>query len=220
MKPLVLFLLLLFLVPCLKAQDKEYLYEIGGGVGTSWAYGDINRSSAVYNPGLAFDLIWRYNLNLRWALALDVSASKLQGDSHDFDNAFPDGQHLTFDSRLWQLAFRPEITFWNYGFGSDYREKHRLAPFLTMGVGFGMARNASLTIPMGLGMKWKMSPRWNAQLTCLFTKVMNDATDRIDDPYGMGTTMPMNTDWIGSLTLSLTFDFKERCVECHNQNSF
>ena len=38
------------------------------------------------------------------------------------------------------------------------------------------------------------------------------------DPYSMGTKVPANTDWIGSLMLSITFSFKERCLQCHNQN--
>lgn len=231
----VIILATIMSVTTLRAQEAEYMYEIGAGAGTSWAYGDINRSNVIYDPGFAFDLLWRYNLNLRWALAMDLSADALKGDSRDFGNSFPGNAEPAFDVKLWQLAFRPEFTFWNYGLGSDYREKHRLAPFLTMGVGFGLATNvkdtddttadngkrtvAALTVPIGLGLKWKIAPRWNAQLTCLFEKTFSDDLDGISDPYNTGTTVPMNTDWVGTLKLSLTFDFKERCIECHNQNN-
>lgn len=220
----------------IKAQEAEYMYEIGAGIGASWAYGDVNRSDVMYNPGAAFDLIWRYNMNLRWAMAIDVSADALKGDSKDFDNAYHGGARFQYDTRLWQMAFRPEFSFWNYGLGSDYREKHRIAPFLTMGLGFGILTGdrtsytgtetvkqddskMTVTIPLGLGVKWKMAPRWNAQLTCLFAKSFGDELDGVADPYGTGTKVPVNTDWTGTIKLSLTFDFKERCIECHNQNN-
>lgn len=238
-----LFVIITILLLCLStasAQDEEYMYEVGGGIGSSWGYGDANRSQLLYNPKFAYDLIWRYNVNLRWALAVDVSADMLSGDTRDFDNKFPNNVYYDYDTHLWQLAFRPEFTFWNYGLGSDYREKHRLAPFLTLGLGFGMAHiksnidvipskgyplskldqtKAALTVPIGLGLKWKIAPRLNAQLTCMFSKIFSDELDGIDDPYHTGTTVPMNTDWTGTLKLSITFDFKERCIECHNQDN-
>ena len=67
-------------------------------------------------------------------------------------------------------------------------------------------------------MKWKMAPRWDMQLTCFWTKTLADGIDGITDPLEMGTTAPVNTDWIGSVMLSVTFSFKERCEKCHNQN--
>lgn len=209
------------------AQEKEYMYEIGPGFGASWAYGDVNRSSALYDPQVAYEVLFRYNTNLRWAFALDFSANGLSADSKDFDNVIPGGGQWSFDRRYWQLGIRPEFNFWNYGWGSDYREKHRLAPFLTAGIGFGWATgessgndrtSATLAIPIGLGMKWKMAPRWDMLLTCLWTKTLADGIDGITDPLEMGTTAPVNTDWIGSVMLSVTFSFKERCEKCHNQN--
>jgi len=208
MRRIFLFILAAFLYSAQAgAQDKEYLYEIGAGAGMNWYYGDVNRGKAFSDQAFAADILLRYNANLRWALALDLSSQGIA------------------DARFWQMAFRPELTFWNYGWGSDYREKHRIAPFLTAGIGFGstsgLDENAlTCTIPIGLGIKWKMAPRWNSQLTLLFSKSFNDGIDGVGDPYNIGTTTPMNTDWIGSLVLSITFDFKERCTECRNQNSF
>jgi len=191
----------------LKAQDKEYLYEIGAGGGMNWVYGDSNHGKAFSDQDFTADILLRYNANLRWAFAADFSSNGIG------------------DARYWQMGLRPEIAFWNYGWGSDYREKHHVAPFLTTGVGFGFTtgheeNSLALTIPIGLGIKWKIAPRWNAQLTTLFTKSFNDRLDGIEDPIKVGTTTPMNTDWIGSVVVSITFDFKERCDECHNQNSF
>ena len=219
--------------PLLLAQEKEYMYEVGGGLGAAWTYGDVNRSSALYDAAFAGELTFRYNLNLRWSFAADLSLNGLKGDSRDFDNAFAGGTEWDFDRHLVQLAVRPEFAFWNYGWGGDYREKRRLAPFLTAGLGLSVSAGttrqdgqesdktyAALTIPVGLGLKWKMAPRWDLQLTALWTKAFSDKLDGIGDPYCMGTSSPAGTDWIGSVMMSVTFCFKERCLECHNQNSF
>ena len=209
------------------AQEKEYMYEVGAGAGMSWAYGDINRSSALYDPSFASELVFRYNLNLRWSMALDFAVNRLKGNSEDFDNVFPGGGQWSFNRHYYQFGIRPEFSFWNYGWGADYREKRRLAPFLTAGLGFGWANGSSsaddksasmLAVPLGLGLKWKMAPRWDLQLTCLWTKTFGDAIDGINDPYQTGTKAPMNTDWVGSIMMSITFCFKERCLECHNQD--
>jgi len=225
------YILLLCSIACfcsMRAQEKEYMYEIGGGLGSSWAYGDINRSSIAYSPSLAAEVLFRYNINLRWAIALDLSLDKLKGDSKDFDNVFPQGGEWSFNRRYYQFGIRPEFSFWNYGWGADYREKHRIAPFLTAGFGFGWANGEStgddksttmLSFPLGIGVKWKMAPRWDLQLTGLWTKVFGDAVDGISDPYQIGTSTPANTDWIGSIMMSVTFSFKERCFECHNQDN-
>ena len=223
-KRLYVILLLLTSLCAAKGQEKEYLYEIGGGVGTSWGYGDVNTSSAVYSPSLSFSLLYRYNLNLRWALAAELQSAGLRGDTRDFDYVLP-GSGYDFSLRYWQLAVRPEVHFWNYGWGSDYREKKRYTPFLTAGLSMGMVSGLdddtefAVGIPLGAGYKFKINPRWNAQVTALFTKTFSDKLDGMADPEGIKTSGLVGNDWLASLTLSITFDFREKCIECHNQRN-
>ena len=138
MKNWLLTCLVAFALSTAMAQEKEYLYEIGAGTGISWGYGDVNASKAVYNPSLSYSLLYRYNLNLRWALAAELQSAGIKGDTRDFDAAFPGGDY-NFSRRYWQLQVRPEVHFWNYGLGSDYREKKRYTPFLTAGLSAGNA---------------------------------------------------------------------------------
>lgn len=215
-------LFIILSVSGIKAQEVEYMFEIGGGVGLSWAYGDINKTKAFYNPGFAGELLFRYNLNPRWAFASGITSYGINGDSKDFDNKFPGDAHLKFSNRVWQLSFRPEFHFWNYGWANDYRAKKHIAPFLTMGAGLGFSSGDGdtgfvLSIPIGGGVKWKMTQRTNAQLTCLFSRTFGDLADGIRDPYGIDSSDFFKSDWIGSLVLSITFDFKERCIECNKK---
>lgn len=206
----------------MKAQDIDYMFEIGAGGGISWNYGDVNRSKVIYKPSADADIVFRYNANPRWAFVGDISSCGLKGESKDFDNVFPNNAQYSYSNRFWQIAFRPEFHFWNYGWANDYRERKHFVPFLTAGAGFGFSTGdgdtgAAFCIPLGAGLKYKIAPRLNAQLTCLFTRTFGDNIDGIKDPYGVGSNAIANSDWIGSVVLTLTFDFKERCIECHNQ---
>lgn len=203
------------------ASAQDYLYELGVGGGMSVAYGDVNKSKPWYDPAGAGDVVFRYNHNLRWAFVADVASYGLKGDSRDFDNHYPDGATYDFDCRFWHLGLRPEFNFWNYGWGNDFREKKRLVPFVTLGVGVGFSSGGddsafAFTIPIGAGMKWKVARRWNVQLTCLFTKTFSDEIDGVDDPMGIESDAIKNTDWLGSVTLGITYDFGTRCATCLN----
>lgn len=222
---IALLTVLLLTAAGVKGQEKEYLYEIGGGAGMSWGWGDVNPSSVVYSPAVAFGAVWRYNLNLRWALATELQSMGMSGDTRDFDYAFPGGDYR-FSTRYWQLGFRPEIHFWNYGWGSDYRDKRRYTPFLTMGLSAGVVTGGddgatfAWGIPIGAGFKWKMNKRLNAQLSCIVTKAFSDKLDGRVDPEGIHTSGWVANDWVAQIQMSVTFDFKERCIECHNQHYY
>lgn len=206
------------------AQEDEYLYEVGASGGMSWGYGDVNAASAVYSPSLSYSILGRYNINLRWALAAELSSSGISGNTADFDYAFACGDYK-FDRRFWQMAVLPEFHFWNYGIGIDYREKKRYTPFLTAGLTAGMVTgdgNSDFTwgIPLGAGFKFKIRPRLNAHVTVLMTKTFGDKLDGLTDPEGIKTNALMGNDWLASIRIGLTFDFLQRCKECRNQNSF
>ena len=216
---LVLLLLCFFST---RAQEPDYMYEFGVGGGLSWVYGDINKSKALYKPGGAISILARYNANPRWAFVADISTFGIKGDCKDFDDVFPESHPRSFDNRAWMLSIRPEIHFWNYGWVNDYREKKHLVPFLTSGIGGGFSSGdgdtgALFALQVGAGAKWKLSPRVNAQLTCLFCRTFGDKADGITDPYALGSNTWANSDWIGSLVLSMTFDFKERCMSCNKE---
>ena len=206
------------------AQEGEYFYEIGASAGLSWGYGDVNATSAVYSPSLSYSILGRYNVNLRWALAAELSSSGISGNTADFDFAFPCGDYK-FDRRFWQLSVLPEFHFWNYGLGIDYREKKRYTPFLTAGLTAGIVTgdgNSDFTwgIPLGVGFKVKIKEKINAHITALMTKTFGDKLDGLKDPEGIKTSALMGNDWLAAIRIGLTFDFLEKCPECRNQNSF
>lgn len=188
------------------AQEKEYLWEIGTQAGAGWTYGDRNHSKVLSDAGFSFGIVSRYNASLRWSWA-----GELQSDA-------------TKPNRLWNLSVRPEFSFWNYGWGNDYRDKRRYAPFLTMGLSGGVLTGEGKSafvvgIPMGIGVKYKVAQRWNMQVTALFTKTFSDKVDGMDNDGGIKTNAIVGNDWTAGIRIGITYDFKERCIECHNQKN-
>lgn len=188
------------------AQETEYMWEIGGQAGISWTYGERNYDKVLSDVGPSFGIVSRYNASLRWAWV-----GELQSDA-------------TKPNRLWHLGIRPEFSFWNYGWGNDYRDKHRYAPFLTMGVSVGALSGESKSavvvgVPIGIGIKYKIAPRWNMQVTALFTKTFSDKVDGIDNDGKIDTPALVGNDWTAGIRVGITYDFKERCIECHNQKN-
>lgn len=190
-----------------RAQEKEYMYEIGASAGLSWVYGDANASHAIHSPKASYSIIGKYNLNLRWAFAAELVGNGIA------------------DRHYWQVSFLPEFHFWNYGLNMDYHEKKRYTPFLTAGITGGALtgmgkKDFCWGIPLGAGFKVKVNSRLSAHITALFTKTFSDALDGITDPEGIKTSSLMGNDWLASIRIGFTFGFKERCEECKNQNSW
>lgn len=221
-------LLILLLTLCsgvsAQAQEKEYIYEIGATGGLSWGYGDINASDVFYSPSLSYSVLARYNANLRWAVAAEITSNGISGNTADFGYASPCGDYQ-FNRRFWQLSILPEFHFWNYGFEMDYREKKRYTPYLTAGLSAGVVTGDGSSdftwgVPVGAGFKVKINPRLNAHITALFTKTFGDKLDGVTDPEKIKTSALMGNDWLAAIRIGFTFSFKERCIECKNQNSW
>lgn len=204
------------------AQPEAYKFDLGAGIGMSGYLGDANESSLFSHPGLAADISMRYLLNTRFALRAIAGLASLSGSTADMDNVLPDGAVYYFRSSLYDLQVRGEFNFFSYGIGESYKKLSRITPYLALGLGVSMAscegKNfTAMTVPMALGVKYKIKPRLNLALEWSMTKVFGDHADGPDlsDLYLIKSSFIKNTDWYSTLRLSLTYEFGERCVECH-----
>ena len=117
-----------------------------------------------------------------------------------------------------------EYNFWPYGTGKEYRGAKKLTPFLFFGLGTtyvsGNGNNVmTMNLPMGVGLKYKISPRVNLNLDWTMHFTMSDKLDGVTDPYYVVTSgIFKNKDCYSTLMVSLTYSFKEKCRVCHNQD--
>lgn len=203
-----------------KAQE-DYRFDIGVGFGMTGYLGDANSSNLWKNPGIDGELLFRYILNPRWNFKTNFYVGTLSGDSSQMKNVFPEGATYKFKSTFYELGEMVEFHFFNYGMGETYRKLKRFTPYITAGLGVTAWNSdkfgAALTIPFGIGFKFKPALRWNLGLEFLMKKTFTDRLDssELKDPLGIKSDFMKNTDWYSTLTLTISYEFSKRCAVCH-----
>lgn len=219
-----LFIMMFFLAAqnC-KADDfSSYKFDVGAHIGMSGYLGDANESNIFKHPGYVAGASFRYLPNSRWAIRGIFSTGSLSGNTLDYEDVFPQGVSYQFSSQFYDLGARCEFNFFNYGVGETYKKMKRLSPYISLGVGATLAScdgNAAfaLNIPMGIGLKYKLKTRLNLGMEFSMTKVLGDKVDgkMLTDLYQIKSSFLKNTDWYSQLSLSITYEFGERCETCH-----
>lgn len=207
--------------PAASAQE-DYRFDIGGGLGMTGYLGDANDSNLWAHPGFDFQALFRYKPNTRLGFKTNFYVGTLRGNSADILNVLPpEAQPYSFSTTFYELSEVFEFNFLSYGMGESYRNLKRVSPYICAGLGvtawtadkFG----AALTIPFGIGVKYKPALRWNIGLEFLMKKTLTDRLDAtaLQDPYNMRSSLMKNTDWYSTLTLSVSYEFSKRCAVCN-----
>lgn len=203
-----------------QAQEESYKFDIGVGLGMAGYLGDMNESNLFRHPGVAVNGSFRYLANTRWAIRGIISAASLSGNSADWENVMPGGAAYDFKAWVSDFGVRAEFNFFNYGIGESYKQMKRLTPYAALGAGMSLSgvdggTYVAVNLPIAVGLKFKLRPRLNLGLEFTMTKVLGDRLDGLKDPYGIESSMLKNTDWYGSLAVSISYEFGQRCVVCH-----
>lgn len=206
------------------SQDfvESYRYDIGAGLGMSGYLGDANESNLFKHPGFAVNAGVRYLFDSRWAAKAQLSMATLSGNTADFDNALPGNAQYDFKSTVYDLSVKGEANFFAYGIGETYKRLRRWTPYLALGLGVTMAssdgnNSVAFSIPMGVGVKFKISRRLNLNAEFTMTKVFGDKIDskELTDLYQIKSSFLKNTDWFSTLTVGVSYEFGPRCVTCN-----
>ena len=221
----VLLLLLLLSSAAAHAQgDVEYRMEIGGGLGLVAYEGDYNASITKGLQPMA-SIVLRRIINPYHGFKLDLSYGKLKGSSKNVETYFPGTAEVPyeFSNSLVDLGATYEYNFWPYGTGRDYRGAKRLTPFVFAGLGLTFVKTQekvfTANVPLGLGVKYKLTDRLNLGVEWAMHISLSDKLDGSPDPYGIKSSgMFKNTDCFSALKVTLTYSFMAKCRTCHNEN--
>lgn len=203
-------------------SQEDFRFDAGGGLGMTGYLGDANTSNLWSSPSWDVELLFRYIANPRWALKTNLYVGNLKGDSSKMTNVFPTGETYKFSTTFYEIGEMAEFNFFNYGIGETYRKLKKFSPYITAGLGMTMwsiggSLGAGMTIPMGIGFKYKPSRRINLGLEFLMKKVFADRLDgpQLEDPIGIKSSFMKNTDWYSTLTFTVSFEFSKRCAVCN-----
>lgn len=232
--------ILLFFWACFsvggKAQEDFYRMELGIGLGGSFYVGDANSKPFAHMGGMG-SVIARYVFNPRMVIKGNLALGHISGhtgtdffpqDAVSGDAAGGTPSTAYFERNVIDIGAQFEFNFWGYGIGQGYEGYSRITPYMLVGAGVTIAPkplqgDAGFNIPVGVGVKFKVKPRWNIgfEWSMRFT-----TTDRLDvsnadgvilaDPYGVKSGSFKNKDCYSFTMLSVTYDLFPKCVNCNN----
>ena len=123
-----------------------------------------------------------------------------------------------FTGSVIDLSCMYEINFFPYGFYQDFFGHKRLTPFLQLGAGMAYAskgKGVAFNIPMGCGIKYRVSRRVNMSLDWAMHFSLSDKLDGVEDPLGIKSSGFKNKDHFGITMLTVTYSFAPRCQNCN-----
>jgi hypothetical protein len=212
--------MLLMLLAAVPAVAQQYKYEVGPVLGMTGYLGESNNGNLFKHPSFTVGGIFRYNHNSRWAFKANLSYANIKGDSKNDDTVYPDGATYKFTSNLIDLGLTAEFNFLNYGLGPAYKKYKPISPYMVAGVGFVFAFNdvgnqASFTVPIGIGVKYKFKERLDLGFEFTMRKEFSDRIDGKSDLFGIKHKFGKNTDWYSFAAFTVSYEFGKRCIKCN-----
>ena len=213
---------LLALLPLLgmHAQELEYALELGAMAGAVNYFGDANYGNMFKNINGGAALFGRYNINPRMSVKMDIAFGKVSGDAMTIDNRFPANpeQEWKFSNSVVDVGVQYELSFWGYGTGAGYKGSRRFTPYFQLGLGTTICGgDVALNIPLGIGVKYKFAPRWNAGVDWAVRFTTSDKLDNIDDPYRIPSSGMKNKDTYSMLMFYISYDLCPKYRKCNNE---
>ncbi len=182
-------------------------WELGGWLGTSFYYGDLQPEFTLKKPGPALGVIARYNFNERICLKFSGNATRLGADDADSDNSFQRSRNLSFRSLVVDGSAQLEFNFLPYVHGSkeefytpyllggfsvyyfnpktEYNGEYvELRPLGTEGQFRGEEYySIQGAATLGAGFKIDLNYRWSLNIECSVRKLYTDFFDDVSGVY-------------------------------------
>ena len=180
--------------------------ELGGWLGFTHYYGDLQTELAITDPGLAGGINLRYNFDNRICVKSSVNYGRISASDEDSQNTFERQRNLSFYSDIWDFTLQAEFNFLSYIHGSDDEgftpyifaglsgfsfnpktnlddQVFALRDFGTEGQPIGQEYGRFSLAPMvGVGLKWDINIDWSFNVEL---GIRSSQTDYIDDVSGI-----------------------------------
>lgn len=199
--------LALALITTLSSTDAQKGWEIGGWIGTSFYFGDLNNRLSITKPGIAGGINARYNYNTRISLKNSLSFGRVGASDADSPNTFERSRNLSFNSNIYDFSSTVEFNFFNYVHGSANENitpyilggvnifrfnptteldgtKYTLKDYGTEGQGVGAEYlGLSAGVVVGAGYKWDISYDLSLNVEFSYRILFTDYLDDVSGTY-------------------------------------
>jgi hypothetical protein len=184
---------------------RERSLIFSGGLGTSTYYGDLANSNAYVKANPNVNAALQYFLSNRIGARVELNWFTLAGDDKDANGGGRVERNLSFQSSNFELSAvgminlfthgdrfyrRPEINIYGFaGIGLLYFNPKAtdqlgnsvsLQPLKTEGVSYSLV---APVVPVGLGIRFKVTPMFNLSIEAGFRKTFTDYLDDVSTTY-------------------------------------
>lgn len=178
------------------------------------------------NGKLAAGVIARFPLSPRMAIKTNLSYLKMEGDVSKATQFYPavpgvagaERLNYAYSGAIYDLSVLYELHFLPYGYLPTYMGYHQLVPYLQIGFGASYGdidKSLALSIPMGVGLKYKVARRVNLGLEWRMNFTNNDGVEGLESPMGIKSSGFKNKDHHSMLLFTVTYDLSPKCPTCN-----
>ena len=198
--------------------------EFGIGLGAAHYFGDLNTTAALNRPKLAASVFFRKNFSNYISGRIGASFARLgYSDVYNDHNEYMQRRNLSFNSNVWELSLQGDFNFFRFmpgepqysftpyvtlGIGAfsydPYTylggEKVFLRQLGTEGQGSSLYPDRkqysamSISIPMGVGVKYAINDRFNIGFEILHRFTNTDYLDDVSKTFVDLSIFPLNPD--------------------------
>lgn len=198
-------------------SQADYLAEIGVNAGGSYMIDDVN-SIPFKNSMLDLGLIYRQNFNERFSAHAEWNSTKI--------NYYNNSAILPVETiRMNMIDLCGEFNFFDL-IKKPYKPKSKsFSPYIFAGLGIQFSKNyynlnflkelpETMTVPFGVGIKYKLGNRINLNAKWAHRISLNDKIEGTESVLN-GTNL-FNNDVSSTYTMGVSFDFWKRPCNCNN----
>lgn len=223
MKKWIIGLVLILGTSAARAQFREANVlegEFGIAAGAAHYFGDINTTSGLNRPKMAFGLMFRKQFGGYVALRVQGTYAQLGYSDVYSDNEAQRIRNLSFNSNVFELALLGDFNFFQFIPGD---RDFRFTPYASLGMGFftydpyaylnnekyflrqlgtegqGSAlypdrkaySNMAFVFPLGFGVKYNLTPRTNLTFEVMHRFTNTDYLDDVSGTYAGSNAFPL-----------------------------
>lgn len=188
--------------------------EIGVMGGSGYYIGEYNRTH-FNNRRLYMGVLYRYNLNDRFAFRLNTGYSDIDMRDKPLLANGPIVYSNGFHRNIWDVSVSSEFNFRSF-LVRKTKKSSWWSPYMYLGVGaLGADKKFFVSIPAGVGVKFNLFRQLSWGIEWGTRKLFTDKIDRLTDAWGTGeTNFIYNKDWFFVAGVTLTYRFSSDPV-CH-----
>ncbi len=192
--------------------------EVGFGVGGFYYTGDLSPSINITQVSPGVIGYFRSNFTEASSLRVGINAGKLKGsDGPNYKDSFSKMRDASFDLFLMEASFMYEYNFLDF----KNNPRQRFSPYFTGGLAiFNMSgqqekaaqfSSVQLAIPLGVGVKYVLNPKWYVGAEFVARKTFFDYLDNVSEGntniknYQYGNPNDNDSYYFFGITLNYTF---------------